>query len=117
MPQAPKPDNETERLAALHALDVLDSAPEAAFDDLARLPAHDRRTAPAPLRPPRPPRPHPPGGAGRAGRPPFRRQPARHGRLAGPVLRRRPAHHPRGARAPPAVRGRPRPPPAPPRPP
>ena len=39
MPQAPKPDNETERLAALHALDVLDSAPEAAFDDLARLAA------------------------------------------------------------------------------
>ena len=31
---APKPDNEQSRLASLHALDVLDSAPEAQFDAL-----------------------------------------------------------------------------------
>ena len=33
---APLPDNEPARLAALHALDVLDSAPEAEFDALVR---------------------------------------------------------------------------------
>jgi GAF domain-containing protein len=33
---APKPDNEQSRLASLHTLDVLDSAPEAQFNALAR---------------------------------------------------------------------------------
>ena len=36
----PKPNNETERLAALHDLDILDTLPEDAFDDLTRLAAH-----------------------------------------------------------------------------
>ncbi|MDQ2687759.1 MAG: diguanylate cyclase [Armatimonadota bacterium] len=36
----PKPDNESERLAALHALNILDTLPEEAFDDLTRLAAH-----------------------------------------------------------------------------
>src|SRR5512138_2320417 len=35
--QAPLPDNETDRLAALYALDILDSAPEQDFDDIAAL--------------------------------------------------------------------------------
>lgn len=33
------PQNETERIAALRAYNILDSAPEAAFDDLAQLAA------------------------------------------------------------------------------
>lgn len=36
----PKPDNERERLAALHALNILDTPPEDVFDDLTRLAAH-----------------------------------------------------------------------------
>ncbi|GAA0542934.1 GAF domain-containing sensor histidine kinase [Paractinoplanes ferrugineus] len=35
--QAPQPDNETDRLAALYALDILDSAPEQDFDDIVQL--------------------------------------------------------------------------------
>ena len=35
--QAPLPDNETDRLSALYALDILDSAPEQDFDDIVRL--------------------------------------------------------------------------------
>ena len=34
MPQAPLPDNESRRLAALHDLGILDTAPEQAFDAL-----------------------------------------------------------------------------------
>jgi signal transduction histidine kinase len=34
---APLPDNETDRLAALYALDILDSAPEQDFDDIVQL--------------------------------------------------------------------------------
>ena len=36
---APLPSNEAERLAALHATGLLDSLPEAAFDDLVQLAA------------------------------------------------------------------------------
>ncbi len=36
---SPAPANETERLAALRALDILDSAPEAAYDEIAELAA------------------------------------------------------------------------------
>jgi diguanylate cyclase (GGDEF)-like protein len=39
MPKAPLPIDEAERLATLRAYDVLDSGPDAAFDDLARLAA------------------------------------------------------------------------------
>ncbi len=39
MPPAPHPLNEVERLAALHSYDVLDTACEAAFDNMARLAA------------------------------------------------------------------------------
>src|ERR1051325_554913 len=35
--QAPLPDNETDRLAALYALDILDSEPEQDFDDIVAL--------------------------------------------------------------------------------
>src|SRR3954467_4643485 len=35
--QAPLPDNETDRLAALYGLDILDSAPEQDFDDIVAL--------------------------------------------------------------------------------
>src|ERR1051325_9679387 len=35
--QAPLPDNETDRLAALYALDILDTAPEQDFDDIVAL--------------------------------------------------------------------------------
>ncbi|MBM2622243.1 GAF domain-containing sensor histidine kinase [Actinoplanes sp. LDG1-06] len=35
--KAPKPDNETDRLAALYSLDILDSAPEQDFDDIVAL--------------------------------------------------------------------------------
>src|SRR3954470_4284503 len=35
--QAPVPDNETDRLAALYALDILDSPPEQDFDDIVKL--------------------------------------------------------------------------------
>jgi len=35
--QSPLPDNETDRLAALYALDILDSAPEQDFDDIVAL--------------------------------------------------------------------------------
>src|ERR1051325_468828 len=35
--QAPLPDNETDRLAALYSLDILDSAPEQDFDDIVAL--------------------------------------------------------------------------------
>ena len=35
--QAPVPDNETDRLAALYSLDILDSAPEQDFDDIVAL--------------------------------------------------------------------------------
>jgi signal transduction histidine kinase len=38
--QAPLPDNETDRLAALYALDILDSAPEQDFDDIVALAAN-----------------------------------------------------------------------------
>jgi PAS domain S-box-containing protein len=38
--KAPLPTNEVSRLEALHQLDILDTAPEEAFDDLARLAAH-----------------------------------------------------------------------------
>ena len=38
MPSA-APANETERLAALHALDIIDSAPESAYDDITELAA------------------------------------------------------------------------------
>src|SRR4051794_17961798 len=37
--KAPLPDNETDRLAALYALDILDSAPEQDFDDIVALAA------------------------------------------------------------------------------
>src|SRR4051794_21709962 len=37
--KAPLPDNETDRLTALYALDILDSAPEQDFDDIATLAA------------------------------------------------------------------------------
>ena len=37
--QAPVPDNETDRLAALYSLDILDSAPEQDFDDIVALAA------------------------------------------------------------------------------
>ena len=40
MPSAPIPSNEAERLAALHAYDILDTSPEKAFDDLTRIAAH-----------------------------------------------------------------------------
>jgi hypothetical protein len=33
------PANEAERLAALHALDIIDSAPEAAYDEITELAA------------------------------------------------------------------------------
>ena len=36
---SPAPANETERLAALHALDIIDSAPEAAYDEITELAA------------------------------------------------------------------------------
>ena len=36
---APRPDNEAERLAVLRSLDILDTAPEQAFDELAALTA------------------------------------------------------------------------------
>lgn len=36
---SPAPTNETERLAALHALDIVDSAPEAAYDEITELAA------------------------------------------------------------------------------
>jgi len=36
---SPAPVNETERLAALHALDIVDSAPESAYDEIAELAA------------------------------------------------------------------------------
>ncbi len=39
MPPAPPPSDEAERLAALRSYDVLDTACEEAFDDLARLAA------------------------------------------------------------------------------
>ncbi|MEU4237791.1 GAF domain-containing sensor histidine kinase [Actinoplanes sp. NPDC026619] len=35
--QAPLPDNETDRLAALYSLDILDSGPEQDFDDIVQL--------------------------------------------------------------------------------
>jgi signal transduction histidine kinase len=35
--QAPQPDNEIDRLSALYALDILDSAPEQDFDDIVQL--------------------------------------------------------------------------------
>ena len=38
--KAPLPENEAERLAALRRLDVLDTSPEAAFDELTELAAH-----------------------------------------------------------------------------
>jgi PAS domain S-box-containing protein len=38
--KAPLPDNEAARLAALRSLEVLDTAPEAAFDELVALAAH-----------------------------------------------------------------------------
>ena len=37
MSQAPIPGNEQERLAALHALELLDSPPEAMFDHITAL--------------------------------------------------------------------------------
>jgi hypothetical protein len=40
MRQPTLPANEADRLAALCAHDVLDTAPEPAFDDLARLASH-----------------------------------------------------------------------------
>jgi signal transduction histidine kinase/ActR/RegA family two-component response regulator len=40
MPPAPIPSDELERLAALHAYDILDTLPEKAFDDLTRIAAH-----------------------------------------------------------------------------
>ena len=36
---SPAPANETERLAALHALDIVDSAPETAYDEITELAA------------------------------------------------------------------------------
>ena len=36
---SPASANETERLAALHALDIVDSAPETAYDEIAELAA------------------------------------------------------------------------------
>jgi adenylate cyclase len=36
---SPVPANETERLAALHALDIIDSAPETAYDEITELAA------------------------------------------------------------------------------
>src|SRR5215475_5245623 len=36
---SPAPANETERLAALHALDIIDSAPESAYDEITELAA------------------------------------------------------------------------------
>ena len=36
---SPTPANETERLAALHALDIIDSGPETAYDEIAELAA------------------------------------------------------------------------------
>lgn len=38
--KAPLPDNENQRLAALHHYEILDTAPEQAFDDLTLLAAH-----------------------------------------------------------------------------
>jgi signal transduction histidine kinase len=38
--KAPLPDNETDRLAALYALDILDTAPEQDFDDIVALAAN-----------------------------------------------------------------------------
>src|SRR4051812_44428422 len=38
--QAPTPDNEIDRLSALYALDILDSAPEQDFDDIVQLAAN-----------------------------------------------------------------------------
>jgi adenylate cyclase len=38
--QVPIPENETERLAALRTYEILDSAPEAAYDELTELAAH-----------------------------------------------------------------------------
>ena len=37
--EAPRPDNEMQRLATLHSLDLLDTAPEAEFDELTALAA------------------------------------------------------------------------------
>ena len=39
MIEAPKPDDEAERLGALHALNILDTAPDAGFDELVELAA------------------------------------------------------------------------------
>ena len=36
---SPVPANETERVAALHALDIMDSAPETAYDEITELAA------------------------------------------------------------------------------
>ena len=40
MPSAPIPSNESERLAALQAYDILDTLPEKSFDDLTRIASH-----------------------------------------------------------------------------
>ncbi len=40
MPAAPLPPNETERIAALHALNILDTPPEERFDRLTRIARH-----------------------------------------------------------------------------
>lgn len=37
MPPAPLPENEGQRLKALHALDILDTPPEERFDRLTRV--------------------------------------------------------------------------------
>lgn len=44
MKSAPLPPNEAERLKALHRYGILDTLPEATFDDLTRLAAHICRT-------------------------------------------------------------------------
>jgi hypothetical protein len=40
MPKAPLPPNEKERLAALRQYQILDTAPETAFDEIVRLAAY-----------------------------------------------------------------------------
>ncbi len=81
--KAPLPDNETDRLAALYALDILDSAPEQDFDDIVGARLHRLRHADVAGHPGR----HRPAVV----QGPGRHRPQRD--LAGPLLLR--ARHPR----------------------
>ncbi len=135
MPAAPLPPNEAARLAALRECRIMDTPPEAVFDDLAaagprgqrgihRADQPGGRQASVVQKSPRPgdrrntarhrllrPRPAPagqtPGGAGRHPRPALRRQPTGHRRARHPLLRRDAPALARGARPRHLVRARP----------